>query len=215
MNRGRITAYGRMAACWAQRFSSDVHSVSRSRPGSTASVPTIPPHNTLRAWGRPTIVLQPKTGPMRPSRAFSRRRCRPNPKIGSPIWSWSSGERATTNGGCTLDQLTRVSTDKVLENATIVDRWYDAKKNLYYALGGMQRAHAETALMERMTDLDHTIHSDVAEAHQTADKLAKVRALRRATRNLVLRETYNADLRVIRASGQGTAASLSRPGSDP
>jgi len=106
-----------------------------------------------------------------------------------------------------LDQLTRVSTDKVLENAKIVDRWYDAKRNLYYALGGMQRAQAETALMERMTDLDHSIQSDVGEAHETSDKLAKVRALKRATRNLVLRETYNADLRVIRASGQGTAAS--------
>lgn len=106
-----------------------------------------------------------------------------------------------------LDQLTRVSTDKVLENAKIVDRWYDAKRNLYYALGGMHRAQAESALMERMNDLDHSIQSDVEEAHQTVDKLVKVRALRRATRNLVLRETYNADLRVIRASGQGTAAS--------
>jgi hypothetical protein len=105
-----------------------------------------------------------------------------------------------------LDQLTRVSTDKVLENAKIVDRWYDAKRNLHYALGGMQRAQAETAMMERLNDLDRTIQSDVAEAHETPDKLAKVRALRRATRNLVLRETYNADLRVIRASGQGTAA---------
>jgi hypothetical protein len=105
-----------------------------------------------------------------------------------------------------LDQLTRVSTDKVLENAKIVDRWYDAKANLHYALGGMQRAQAETAMMERLNDLDHSIQSDVAEARQTSDKLAKVRALRRATRNLVLRETYNADLRVIRASGQGTAA---------
>lgn len=110
-----------------------------------------------------------------------------------------------------LDQLTRVSTDKVLENAKIVDRWYDAKRNLYYALGGMQRAQAETALMERLTDLDHSIESDVAEAHETSDKLAKVRALRRATRNLVLRETYNADLRVIRASGQGTAAAYRVP----
>ncbi len=105
-----------------------------------------------------------------------------------------------------LDQLTRVSTDKVLENAKIVDRWYDARKNLYYALGGMQRAQAETALMERMSDLDHAIQSDVEEAHQTSDKLAKARALRRAARNLVLRETYNADMRVIRVSGQGTAA---------
>lgn len=106
----------------------------------------------------------------------------------------------------TLDHLTRVSTDKVLENATIVDRWYDAKKNLHYALGGMHRAQAETAFMERLTDLDRTIQSDVDEAHQTSDRLAKVRALRRAARSLVLRETYNADLRVIRASGQGTAA---------
>ena len=106
----------------------------------------------------------------------------------------------------TLDQLTQVSTDKVLENAKIVDRWYDAKKNLYYALGGMHRAQAETAFMERMNDLDHAVRSDVEEAHQTSEKLGKVRALRRAARNLVLRETYNADLRVIRASGQGTAA---------
>jgi hypothetical protein len=68
----------------------------------------------------------------------------------------------------------------------------------------MQRAQAEAAFLDRMTDLDLAVQSDVEEARRTSDKLAKVRALRRATRNLVLRETYNADLRVIRASGQGT-----------
>ena len=57
--------------------------------------------------------------------------------------------------------------------------------------------------MERMTELDRSISDDVEEARRTTDKLARVRALRRATRNLVLRETYNADLRVIRPSGQG------------
>src|SRR5215467_1153451 len=106
----------------------------------------------------------------------------------------------------TLDNLTRVSTDKVLENVKIVDRWYDPRKGLYYALGGMHRAQAETASMERMADLDRSVQSDVEEAHHTSDTLAKVRALRRAARNLVLRETYNADLRVIRSSGQGTPA---------
>ena len=102
-----------------------------------------------------------------------------------------------------LDNLTRVSTDKVLENAKILDRWYDAGKGLHYALGGMHRAQAETALVERMTELDRAVLSDVDEAGHTSDRLAKVRALRRATRNVVLRETYNADLRVVRASGQG------------
>jgi hypothetical protein len=60
--------------------------------------------------------------------------------------------------------------------------------------------------MERITELDQSIRDDVEEAHRSSDKLARVRALRRAARNLVLRETYNADLRVIRPSGQGTAA---------
>jgi hypothetical protein len=113
----------------------------------------------------------------------------------------SSAERRLT-----LDNLTRVSTDKVLENVNIVDRWVDVQKGLYYALAGMHRLQAETSFMERITDLDRSIRDDVEEAHRLYDKLGKVRALRRAARNLVLRETYNADLRVIRQSGQGTAA---------
>jgi hypothetical protein len=114
----------------------------------------------------------------------------------------SSAERRLT-----LDNLTRVSTDKVLENVQIVDRWIDVQKGLHYALAGMHRSQAETSFMERITDLDRSIRDDVEEAHRSSDKLGKVRALRRAARNLVLRETYNTDLRVIRPSGQGTAAS--------
>lgn len=105
-----------------------------------------------------------------------------------------------------LDNLTRVSTDKVLENVRILDRWVDIRKGLHYALAGMQRAQAETAILERIRDLDHTVQEEVDQAHQATDKLAKVKGLRRAAKNLVLRETYNADLRVIRPSGQGTAA---------
>ncbi|MBI3806720.1 MAG: LPP20 family lipoprotein [Nitrospirae bacterium] len=113
----------------------------------------------------------------------------------------SSAERRLT-----LDNLTRVSTDKVLENVRVVDRWVDAHNGLHYALAGMHRPQAETSFMERITELDRSIRDDVEEAHRPSDKLARVRALKRAARNLVLRETYNADLRVIRPSGQGTAA---------
>jgi hypothetical protein len=113
----------------------------------------------------------------------------------------SSAERRVT-----LDNLTRVSTDKILENVRIVDRWVDMHKGLHYALAGMHRPQAETAFMERITELDRSISDDVEEAHGHSDKLAQVRAFRRAARNLVLRETYNADLRVIRPSGQGTAS---------
>ncbi len=105
----------------------------------------------------------------------------------------------------TLDHLTRVSTDKVLENVKILDRWYDPKKGLHYALAGMHRAQAEAAFVDRIATLDRSVQSDVEDARRSTEKLAKVRGLRRAVHDLVLRETYNADLRVIRSSGQGIA----------
>ncbi len=108
----------------------------------------------------------------------------------------------------TIDNVTKVSTDKVLENVRIADVWHDSDNRLYYALGVMNRSQAEAALMEKVSALDRAIDADVAESRQTTDKLAKVRALRRAGKNLVLREVYNTDLRVIRLSGQGTHLSI-------
>ena len=104
----------------------------------------------------------------------------------------------------TIDNVTKVSTDKVLENVRIADVWYDSESRAYYALSVMNRPQAEASLMEKVAALDRTIDTDVTESRQAIDKLAKVRALRRAGRNLVLREVYNTDLRVIRSSGQGT-----------
>jgi hypothetical protein len=57
-----------------------------------------------------------------------------------------------------------------------------------------------------MTILDQAIEADMSEARRTSDKLAKIRHLRRAAKNQVLRDAYNADLRVVRTSGQGTAS---------
>lgn len=114
--------------------------------------------------------------------------------------------QSNTERRLTLDNLTSVSTDKVLENVRIVDRWIDSRNGLHYALAGMHRPQAEASFMERIADLDRSISNDVEKSRRSSDKLARVRLLRRAARNLVLRETYNADLRVIRSSGQGIAA---------
>jgi len=112
--------------------------------------------------------------------------------------------QASTERRLTLDQLTRVSTDKVLENVRVLDAWVNPNTGQHHVLAGMHRAQAGTALTERMTELDQAVESDLAESRKTADKLLTIRSLRRAVKNLVLREAYNADLRVIRTSGQGT-----------
>ncbi|WP_447976832.1 LPP20 family lipoprotein [Candidatus Nitrospira bockiana] len=102
-----------------------------------------------------------------------------------------------------LDQLTTVSTDKALENVKVLDRWMDTRTGQHYALAGMDRAQAGSAMAERIDALDRTIETELAEAARTADTLGKVRSLRRAINDLLLREVYNTDLRVIRPSGQG------------
>lgn len=115
--------------------------------------------------------------------------------------------RGSTNAErrLTLETVTKVSTDKVLENVRIVEAWHDPSKGLHYALAVMNRSQAEASLMERMAALDKAVDADVAESRRTTDKLSKIRTLRRAGRNLVLREVYNADLRVVRMSGRGVA----------
>ncbi len=110
---------------------------------------------------------------------------------------------ATHERRLALEKITRVSTDKVLENVRVLDAWFDAKNRQYYALAGMEKAPAESAFMERMRELDATIAAQVSEARHTPDKLTRARNLKRAANNLIVREAYNADLRVIRASGHG------------
>jgi hypothetical protein len=68
----------------------------------------------------------------------------------------------------------------------------------------MNRSQVEASMVDKIMTLDRTIDADIAEARESTEKLAKVRALRKAGRNLILREVYNTDLRVIRLSGQGT-----------
>lgn len=103
----------------------------------------------------------------------------------------------------TIDHVTQVSTDKVLENVRILDRWVDPEAGIHYALAGMNRAQAEAAMLERIRELDGMVQTEVRASRTTQDPLVKVKNLRRAANHLVLREAYNADLRVIRQSGQG------------
>jgi hypothetical protein len=67
--------------------------------------------------------------------------------------------QTSTERRLTLDNVTRVTTDKVLENVQILDTWFDQKARQYYALAGMNRAQAESAMVERLAELDRTIQT--------------------------------------------------------
>lgn len=113
---------------------------------------------------------------------------------------------SSTERRLTLEQVTRVSTDKVLENVRILDAWSQGESGHHYALAGMNRAQAGAAMQERIAELDGKVDAELREFRQGWDKLARLRNLRRAVKDLVLREAYNTDLRVIRTSGRGLDA---------
>ena len=111
----------------------------------------------------------------------------------------------------TLDSVTKVSTDKLLENVKIAETWRDQKSGLHSALAVMNRAAAHTSFRSKIAELDEAVGRDVKEARGAQDTYLKVRGLRRAIRTLITRDTYNSDLRVV-TGGRGVAADYSVAG---
>jgi hypothetical protein len=111
----------------------------------------------------------------------------------------------------TLETFTKVATDKLLENVAIAETWSDPKTGGHSALAVMHRGAAQVALTTRIADLDEAIERDAQEARGTADKVTKLRGFRRAIRTLMIRDTYNTDLRVV-TRGRGIAAGYSVAG---
>ena len=103
----------------------------------------------------------------------------------------------------TLDHVTNVTTDKVLENVSVLDQWYDEPRRVHLVLAGVSREAAEAATSARLAELDHSIEAQVAESREARHPLTRLRQLKRAVNALVIREAYNSDLRVIRLNGHG------------
>lgn len=102
-----------------------------------------------------------------------------------------------------VDQVTRVSTDKVVEQVAIAERHHDADANAYYALAVMDRHRAAATLRERIASLDREIDGLLAEPHSGDDVLGRARALHLAVRLLLLRDAYHTDLQIVDPSGRG------------
>jgi hypothetical protein len=102
-----------------------------------------------------------------------------------------------------IEEMTKVSSEKILENVKIVQTWQDKTTARYYALAVINRSHAAAALKERINILDAEAKDFFRKANEASDKFEKIRNLRRIIRTLVLREAYNADFRIVNSAGTG------------
>jgi len=113
-----------------------------------------------------------------------------------------SDSRRRTQRNLQLDQHTQVTTSKILENVKILDVWYQPSTRHFFALAGLDRQQAEQTIMDRLRDWDLTIENMVQQGRSHPQKIQRIQAYKQALSLLNDREQLNADLRVIRTSGE-------------
>ncbi len=119
------------------------------------------------------------------------------------------GQKTRTRRTVTIEQMTAVSTRKVLENITVAEAWEDEKHQKVYVLAVMDRAHTSRIFLDRVASLDTRVENILKEAEGEGDKIQKVRSLREGLKMLLLREVYNTELRIVNRSGAGIPPKVS------
>lgn len=136
-------------------------------------------------------------------------------EIGQMTQEWEkflqedTGRRTETTRTVTIDQLTQVSTKKVLEGVKIADVWEDEKEKKVFALAVMDREHTAAILKDRIQSLNAEAQELVKKAKAQEDKIQTVRNLRAAVKALLLREAYNTELRIVNPSARGISSAIS------
>ena len=109
----------------------------------------------------------------------------------------------------TISQLTRVSTDKVLKGARIVEVWEG--EGTTHCLAALDRLPAARSLREEITRLDAEIKAQVERGDGGATPTAKFMAYARAMEVLQEREALNVDLRIVDPRGSGMPPAIDFP----
>ena len=124
---------------------------------------------------------------------------------------YESGDMSHTQRALQLDHRTQVTTSKVLENVKVLEVWYQPSKHQFFALAGLDRQQAEHGILERLDTLDATIENMVRQGRSHQQKSQRIRGYKESMGLLEDRTALNADLRVIRPSGESLMAPYQVP----
>ena len=103
-----------------------------------------------------------------------------------------------------IEQISRVSTQKVLSGVRISQIYEETKPDpLFYALAVLERDRSAAILQEKIQQLDQEIQTLLGDAAREQDTLVKIRHLKQSLSSHILREAYDAELRIVNQSGEG------------
>ena len=109
-----------------------------------------------------------------------------------------------------IEEITRVSTQKVLSGIRIAQVFQQTKPdNVFYALAVLDRNQSAMILNYKIQELDIEIRRLIQKAAKEEDKLSKIKILKEAIQQYILREAYDAEFRIVNKSGKGVASNRS------
>ena len=113
-----------------------------------------------------------------------------------------SGENADADE-FSLNNLTTVSTNFVLEGSEIAEVHRQKEPEEFYALAVLDRAKTGRILRDRILRLDDEIETVLGKASGSQENLAKLRYLKRSLPKFVMRDALESQLRIVDRAGGG------------
>ncbi len=108
-----------------------------------------------------------------------------------------------------IEEITKVSTQKVLSGVRISHVYQEAgPEPLFYSLAVLDRDQSTKVLRDKIQQLDQDIKELLIRAEGEEDMLAKVKYLKQSMQKHILREAYDAELRIVSPSGTGISSPI-------
>lgn len=122
------------------------------------------------------------------------------------IFESRAGDKSRTAESINYEEITRVSTRKVLSGVRIGRVFRDPSvKPEFFALAILDRIQAAEILRSRIVELDRQIEQLLGESRYQTDKLTQIKLLQHCIEHHALRQAYNAELRIVDTGGKGLA----------
>ncbi len=121
-----------------------------------------------------------------------------------------TGGKLKTTQKIDIQDITRVSTRKVLSGVRIAEIYKQTRpQETFFALAVLDRIRSERILRTKILDLDTAIQELLDDAQNQADALRRIMSLSMGLEKLIVRDTYNTELRIVNPAGQGIASAVS------
>jgi len=116
----------------------------------------------------------------------------------------TSKGRSQTEQAISIEEITKVSTQKVLSGVRISQVYQETgQEPIFYALAVLDRDQSAEILRDKIHGLDREIERVFSKAVAEKDMLATIKYLRQAIQSHILRGAYDAELRIVSQSGRG------------